>query len=378
MGAPPETSDFDKAFLPAGAQATASGVQYADVTPGTGAVLGMGQVAKVTFTGWLGNGKEFDSSAQRPGDMCLLLGDPRGMTFFNEGLVGMKEGGTRRLRVLPEQGYGQQGRPPVIPPNSTLLFEIKLLQARPGATRPDTSSMKLATTPTGLKWADVTVGKGPEVKAGTTAIVSYSGFLEDGTKVDSSADRCQTMPVANVGQGPVMAGWNEGLVGMRQGGRRVLVVPGPLAYGAEGRPPIIPPDATLVFELEVTDVITFPDVSKLDLTTTATGLKWADVKPGKGAEVTQGATVLVGYSGWLPDGTKFDSGHDKGRPYPVVNVGQAQVVAGWNQGLVGMKEGGRRVLVIPPELAYGADGRPPVIPANSTLVFLVDAVKVMP
>ncbi len=92
---------------------------------------------------------------------------------------------------------------------------------------------------------------------------------------------------------------------------------------------------------------------------------------GSGPAVEAGQTVVVKYTGWLWDGTQFDSSWDSGTSFPVVDVGQAQVIDGWNQGLVGANVGSQLLLVIPPELGYG-DQEKGSIPANSTLVFVVD------
>lgn len=120
----------------------------------------------------------------------------------------------------------------------------------------------------------------------------------------------------------------------------------------------------------------FPKIDSLELTENPSGLKWADLEVGSGAEVTPGSTTDMHYTGWLTDGEMFDSSIDRGETFPVENVGSAPVIPGWNEGLVGMKEGGRRVLVIPPQLGYGERGFPGAIPPSATLVFVVDAVKV--
>ncbi len=380
-------SGFAAAFLSGDVQKTASGVEYVDTKVGTGPALAAGSIGVLEFTGWLGDGKEFDSSKERPGEFCFLLGSPRSIAFFNEGLAGMKAGGTRRVRVAPAQGYGAAGRPPIIPPNSTLLFEVKMLDLRQSTTKPDTSKLKFKETPSGLRWADLAAGAGDPVVEGSTASVHYSGFLEDGTKFDSSVDRCQPFDVKNIGRAPVIPGWNEGLVGMKAGGRRVLVIPPGLAYGSEGRPPVIPQNATLTFEIEVLSIspppkapepMTFPEIATLKLTSNPSGLRWADVRPGKGAEIKKGSTAALHYTGWLESGKEFDSSVPRGETFDLRDIGNSPVIPGWNEGLVGIKEGGRRVLVIPPDLAYGASGYPPVIPPNSTLVFMIEAVKVTP
>ncbi len=100
-------------------------------------------------------------------------------------------------------------------------------------------------------------------------------------------------------------------------------------------------------------------------------LKIEDLEVGTGAEAQAGQMVTVHYTGWLTDGQKFDSSKDRNDPF-VFPLGQGMVIKGWDQGVVGMKVGGKRKLTIPPELGYGARGAGGVIPPNATLVFEVE------
>ena len=103
-------------------------------------------------------------------------------------------------------------------------------------------------------------------------------------------------------------------------------------------------------------------------TTLPDGLQYWDVAVGKGPSAAKGKRVRVQYTGWLLDGTKFDSSLDAGHPF-VFTLGRGQVIAGWEEGIIGMREGGKRQLRIPPDLAYGEQGSPPTIPPNATLIF---------
>lgn len=104
-------------------------------------------------------------------------------------------------------------------------------------------------------------------------------------------------------------------------------------------------------------------------------LQIEDIVVGDGEEATAGNTVTVHYTGWLTNGTKFDSSVDRGRPFQFP-LGGGRVIAGWDQGVAGMKVGGKRKLTIPPELGYGARGAGGVIPPNATLVFEVELLGV--
>ena len=105
---------------------------------------------------------------------------------------------------------------------------------------------------------------------------------------------------------------------------------------------------------------------------TAAGLQIGDIVAGSGASPQNGHLVTVQYTGWLANGTMFDSSRQSGRTPFMFHLGQGDVIPGWDQGVAGMKAGGVRRLVIPPALAYGAAGSPPAIPANATLTFDVE------
>ncbi|MDQ6684967.1 MAG: FKBP-type peptidyl-prolyl cis-trans isomerase [Pseudomonadota bacterium] len=113
-------------------------------------------------------------------------------------------------------------------------------------------------------------------------------------------------------------------------------------------------------------------------TTTASGLQYEDVVVGEGPEAVPGRSVTVHYTGWLfangAKGAKFDSSKDRGDPFEF-DLGAGMVIRGWDEGVAGMREGGTRTLVIPPELGYGARGAGGAIPGNATLLFEVELLR---
>jgi len=133
-----------------------------------------------------------------------------------------------------------------------------------------------------------------------------------------------------------------------------------------------PPEAAATTPPATTPPATTPDAAAATgkEVTLAGGLKYTDLKVGDGDIAEPGLNATVHYTGWLTDGTKFDSSVDRGQPFQF-RIGAHQVISGWDQGVVGMRIGGKRHLVIPPDMGYGANGAGP-IPPNSVLVFDVE------
>ncbi|MGH7786664.1 MAG: FKBP-type peptidyl-prolyl cis-trans isomerase [Candidatus Binatia bacterium] len=125
---------------------------------------------------------------------------------------------------------------------------------------PLSSAIQWHTEPSGLKWADMVVGQGPSPREGQVAVMHFTGWLPDNTQFDSSRTR---KPFGfPVGSGQVIKGWDEGVRTMKVGGKRRLIVPGNLAYGPKGLRNIIPPDATLVFDIELVRIVDPPPAAK--------------------------------------------------------------------------------------------------------------------
>ena len=147
-----------------------------------------------------------------------------------------------------------QETPPSIPsPSSTPpLSSPPPVQPMPfpQPTPPQPAPPQPVITPSGLSYLDMTVGMGPQPQAGQRVTVHYTGWLENGTKFDSSIERGQPFTFV-IGQGQVIKGWDEGVMAMKVGGKRKLIIPPHLGYGAQGAGGVIPPNATLIFEVDL-------------------------------------------------------------------------------------------------------------------------------
>ena len=218
----------------------------------------------------------------------------------------------------------------------------------------------------GLSYVDSTLGQGEVVGPEDFVKVHYTGWLfEDGkktTKFDSSVDRGE--PIAfPLGRSFVIPGWEKGLVGMHVGGKRTLKIGPELAYGPNGRPPVIPPSSTLIFDVQIMGI------PRLIMTTT---------EEGTGPVAELGDQISVNYTGWLwEDGAKgaeFDSSFKRNRPFKFT-LGAGQVIHGWDKAFEGMKVGQKATIIIPPEMGYGSKDKG-AIPAFSTLCFDVELVGI--
>jgi peptidylprolyl isomerase len=221
-----------------------SGLEIWDAKPGKGDPVKAGGKVKVHYTGWLTTGEIFDSSVLRKEPISFGLdGVIKG---WQEGIPGMKPGGVRRLRIPADLAYGNRavGK---IPAGSTLIFEVELLEAVAKPELPDLKAAEWKKQPNGLEIWDVKEGAGEAVKAGAKVTVFYTGWLTNGKEFDSNVGG----QAITFGLNEVIKGWGEGLIGMKPGGVRRLKIPSELGYGKRGAGDDIPPDSTLVFEVQL-------------------------------------------------------------------------------------------------------------------------------
>jgi FKBP-type peptidyl-prolyl cis-trans isomerase len=225
-------------------------------------------------------------------------------------------------------------------------------------------ALLIASSLSPLQMIDMKLGKGATAETGDTVTVMYRGSLQaDGKVFDETYGKGKAPFAFDLGAGLVIKGWDEGVKGMKVGGKRVLCIPPELGYGDQTVGPI-PAKSTLIFEIELLHVRKKGATPMIEIEELAMGL-------GEGAKM--GDKVEVHYTGTFLNGEKFDSSKDRGQPLEV-EIGKTGLIKGFTDGLIGLKVGGRRKITIPYELAYGEQGRGP-IPPKATLVFELELVS---
>lgn len=254
---------------------------------------------------------------------------------------------------------------------------------------------KVVTKEDGLKYADDTLGTGREAKMGDLVSINFDAWIikdstanpfenwtNDSTKAKQSIGSTKKMGKPYkflLKEGTFIKGSVEGIVGMKAGGTRTIIIPSELAYGKRGIGPI-PPNTDIKAVITLVDakepiVANIWDVDTTKYKTTKDGLKYVILEQGTGAKPDSGDLVTVNYSGFLAkDSTKFDSSVERDEPF-TFKLGAHMVIKGWDEGIALLRKGAKARFVIPPSLGYGS--RPNrVIPPNSTLIFDVQLLDV--
>jgi peptidylprolyl isomerase len=356
-----------------GATTTSTGLQYLEESAGSGATPKTGEVITINYIASLPDGTELANTYTTGEPVSTVWGADRLLPGWEEGVGLMKPGGKAKLVLPAALAFGEQGSGPV-PPNSQVVMEIELLSIEPAPVPTEVAADKLTKTSSGLQYYDINKGDGAEATKNSTVSNNFTIWVKTENGYNYIDQSTAGSPMSFVlGRGDtVFPGWEEGVEGMQVGGKRLLVIPPDLALGAQGNG-VIPADSTLVMEIELTDLKeprVATKVDEKDFTTTTSGLKYYDLTTGTGESPKTGQTVVVDYTGWLTDGTQFDSSIDRGEPISFV-LGEGNVIPGWDEALATMKVGGKRQLVIPPELGYGDQGSG-TIPPGATLIFEVE------
>lgn len=360
------------------AMKTASGLEYTITEKGNGKIPKTGDKVMVHYTGKLTNDTVFDSSVGRNQPFAFKLGVGQVIKGWDEGIALLQVGDKATFKIPAALGYGAAATGK-IPANSTLIFDVELLDVIEGLKPFDIKGKDTLTTASGLKYIVLNPNTAAlQAKNGDKVTVHYSGYLLDGKLFDSSVERGDPFKF-QLGMGQVIKGWDEGIALLHKGEKAKLIIPYQLAYGESGTGPI-PAKANLVFDVELIDITEKVsakpyDISGKEALTTASGLQYIIVKKGNGAKAETGKKVTVHYTGFLENGSVFDSSVERGDPIQFP-LGQGRVIAGWEEGIALMNEGDKLRLIIPYNLAYGEAGRPPSIPAKAKLTFDVELINV--
>jgi len=363
--------------------AMAQNVDIKVIKEGKGEPVKKRQLVQVHYTGWLLDSTKFDSSIDRDEPLEFVLGAGQVIKGWDIGIEGMKKGEIRRLKIPAALAYGDNAIGP-IPAKSDLLFEVELVDSQNSLepdVLPQAVALKWKSLLPGLEIFDEKEGSGAELRTGMELTFHYTGWLVNGHKFGSSKDLGKVSKVV-LGMGRLIKGLELGLESVKQGGVRWLRLSPVMAYGPVAMTSI-PPNSTLIFRIQADSVYFdaelaasmdfFPNAQSVKWLDAKEGLKYSVEKEGEGEAVKTGNMVKVHYTGWLSDGTKFDSSRDRGEPISL-ELGAGRVIRGWDLGLAGMKPGEKRLLLIPPSLGYGSRGGGP-IPPDATLIFAVELVN---
>lgn len=363
-----------------GATVTASGLQYLELVSGTGAAPQAGDIISMHYIASLPDGTELANtytSGEQP--IITVWGRERLLPGWEEGIGLMNVGDKSKFVIPPDLAFGEAGSG-VVPANSQVVIEMELLSTEPAPQPVVVSADKLTTTASGLQYSDLSVGDGIEAVQNSTVFTDYTIWVKTATGydyIDSSTGYSALEFVVGAGD-VVFPGWEEGVTGMKVGGKRYLIIPAELGLGDQDAGSI-PANSVLVMEIELVNAME-PQVATVvdekDYTTTASGLKYYDLVEGTGVTPLSEQTVVVHYTGWLEDGTVFDSSIG-GDPFSF-QLGTGSVIPGWDEGVSTMKIGTKRQLVIPAALAYGDTGAGGVIPPGATLIFEVELLEIQP
>lgn len=235
---------------------TKSGLKYIYVEKNKkGRQIKAGDKVEVHYSGYFTDGRKFDSSHDRNQTFSVPVGQSKVIKGWDEGLQLLKKGEKAQLIIPYQLAYGERGRQPLIPPKSTLIFDIEIIDVQDGPEPPkpfNVTGKDTVTFPSGLKMIRLNDTKGAKPTNGQAVSVHYTGYLPDGKIFDSSVERGEPISFP-LGQGRVIKGWDEAISYMHVGEKARLVIPPSLGYGDRAMGPI-PANSTLIFDVELVGV----------------------------------------------------------------------------------------------------------------------------
>lgn len=356
-----------------------SGLQIKIHEQGTGAKPKTGDQITAHYTGKLLDGTVFDSSVQRGTPFSFEIGTGQVIRGWDEGFMQLHKGSKATFIIPAELAYGSRAVGS-IPANSVLIFDVELIDIKPGLNiEPfDTNGKDTITTASGLQYIPVVQGKGKKAINDAKVEFHYSAYRNGGQLFDSTHKKGQTLSLL-LGNKGLIPGLEEALMLMQEGDKFRVLVPPHLGLpkgnrsGVEGE--------TLVFDLELVSVIDPVviepySVDNRRLYNHESGLKYYIVEEGNGKRAKSGDYVEMHYTGYLEDGTIFDSSVKRGEVFSF-KLGIGQVIKGWDAGVQLMNEGDKFRFILPADIAYG-DRAVGSIPPNSTLIFDVELIRIIP
>ncbi len=350
---------------------TASGLKYTVYEHNAKAPkVDTGDVVTVHYLGTLQDSTKFDSSFDRDLPFTVEVGAGRVIKGWDEGLTYLHKGDSALLVIPANIAYGER-KMGSIPANSTLNFIVKIIDIKK-AIKPWTVNEKdRVFIEDSLSYITVEKGSGESVNTNDKVFMQYSGYFTDFKKFDSSYDNGEKPFEVILGRHRVIQGWDKGIVGMKVGEKRRLYIPYQLGYGDNGRQPI-PPKADLIFDVELVNMekLSYPDFvnGSTDTVTMDNGVKYIIGTKTDGAKINPHDVVSFAYVGSFTDGTIFDASYDRNDSLSV-EVASQKVIKGLDYGLLELKVGEKARFFIPYDLAYGEQGREPIIPAKADLIF---------
>uniref|UniRef100_A0A4W3JBU2 peptidylprolyl isomerase n=1 Tax=Callorhinchus milii TaxID=7868 RepID=A0A4W3JBU2_CALMI len=292
-----------------------------------------GDFVRYHYHGTFPDGKKFDSSYDRGSTYNVFVGKGQLIAGMDKGLIGMCVNERRFIKVPPHLAYGNEGVPDVIPADAILYFDVLMLDIWSPEDKVQIDAYYIPENCTRT------------VQVSDFVRYHYNGTLLDGTLFDSSLNRLRTYDTY-VGIGWLIAGMDEGLLGMCIGEERIVTVPPFLGYGEKGDGRDIPSQATLVFDILLIDFHNPKDLIAIETEFVP------DPCPRKSKA---GDFVRYHYNATLMDGTLFDSSYSRNHTYDTY-IGKKFVIAGMDEGLLNVCFGERRRIIIPPHLGYGEEG----------------------
>ena len=367
---------------------TPSGLEYSVLKSTEGEVRPKpGDLVSFHYTGWLEDGRLFDTSrgGSVPFEMVLGVGMIKAWT---ESMTQMTPGSQLKLDVPPELAFGAAGAELMeIPPDARVIYEIELFSIGDGIdlpvfSLPDSTVQK--TTASGLKYEVLRAGQGRPLKPGERFEVEYTLFNQRGELIDTSHLLWKQPMVGRLGEeidGPAFLG--EAVAMLQRDGNTRFEVPAKLGFAEGPLHPLVPANTKTFWELELVrvapaavprDVPEFAILDPLTAKRTASGLRYEIVEPGAGKTPGPEDTVTVHYAGWLSTGRLFDDSMTAGLPRKIPLI---QTIPGWREGLQLMSPGAIYRFAVPAKLAYGLSGVQALgIGPNRLLHYYVELIEV--